>query len=244
MQLLAQAAPATQNFLRGLDMPLFAVFPYVALAMFFLITISRYRSHPFSYSSLSTQFLENKQHFWGLVPFHYGVIAVLTGHVVAFAIPRSVLLWNARPLRLYVLEVSALIFAVLTLIGLVTSIHRRFTASKIKTVTTPTDWIVIAMLLFQIGSGIWVAVMHRWGSSWFATAVAPYLWSVVKLNPDLTYVAAMPVAVKLHIISAYALIAFFPFTRLVHVLVVPNMYLWRKTQVVRWYQDRNAGGSL
>ena len=30
----------------------------------------------------------------------------------------------------------------------------------------------------------------------------------------------------------------FPFTRLVHVLVVPNPYLWRKTQVVIWNWDR------
>jgi len=30
----------------------------------------------------------------------------------------------------------------------------------------------------------------------------------------------------------------FPFTRLVHLLVVPNPYLWRKPQMVRWYWDR------
>jgi nitrate reductase gamma subunit len=41
---------------------------------------------------------------------------------------------------------------------------------------------------------------------------------------------------KLHIISAFLLIGFFPFTRLVHILVVPNPYLWRRTQVVRWYR--------
>lgn len=243
MLLLAQTAPASPSFLSNLDTLLFAVFPYVAMAMFFLITISRYRSHPFTYSSLSTQFIENRQHFWGLVPFHYGVIAVLTGHVVAFAIPRSVLLWNARPLRLYILEVSALIFAVLTLVGLIQSIHRRLTSSKVRTATTPTDWIVLAMLLFQLGSGMYIAVMHRWGSSWFATSVSPYLWSLVRLNPDISTIVPMPAAVKLHIISAFLLIAFFPFTRLVHVLVVPNMYLWRQAQVVRWYRDRRVRSS-
>jgi len=36
------------------------------------------------------------------------------------------------------------------------------------------------------------------------------------------------------------LIGFFPFTRLVHILVVPNPYLWRRTQVVRWYGIRWA----
>jgi nitrate reductase gamma subunit len=101
-----------------------------------------------------------------------------------------------------------------------------------------TDWIVLALLLVQIGSGIYVAVLHPWGSSWFAASAAPYLWSILKLNPDITYVIAMPHAVKLHIVTASLIIGFFPFTRLVHILVVPNPYLWRKPQVVRWYGRR------
>jgi nitrate reductase gamma subunit len=67
------------------------------------------------------------------------------------------------------------------------------------------------------------------------------LWSVVRLSPDVTVVAAMPWLVKLHIVNAFVLIAFFPFTRLVHILVAPNPYLWRKPQVVRWYRRPTAG---
>ena len=58
------------------------------------------------------------------------------------------------------------------------------------------------------------------------------------LNPDISFVAAMPYLVKLHIVLAFLTIGFFPFTRLVHVLVAPNPYLWRKPQVVRWYGHR------
>jgi nitrate reductase gamma subunit len=50
----------------------------------------------------------------------------------------------------------------------------------------------------------------------------------------------MPWLVKLHILNAYLLILLFPFTRLVHVLVVPNPYLWRKPQVVRWAWNPNV----
>ena len=60
---------------------------------------------------------------------------------------------------------------------------------------------------------------------------------LVTLNPDVSYVAAMPHMVKFHIVLAFLTIGFFPFTRLVHVLVIPNPYLWRKTQVVRWYRN-------
>ena len=224
------------NMLQYLDQLLFAVLPYVALFLFFYVTIYRYKAQKFTYSSLSSQFLENQNHFWGLVPFHYGILVVLTGHFVAFLIPRKILMFNSVPVRLYVLEVSALIFGLLTLIGLIAMVVRRMTHPKIKIVTTPSDWVVLAILLLQVVSGVSVAVFHPWGSSWFASAMSPYLMSIVKLSPEISYVIALPWLVKLHILNAFLLIGFFPFTRLVHILVTPNPYLWRKTQVVRWYK--------
>jgi nitrate reductase gamma subunit len=218
----------------------FAVLPYLAVVLLVLVTIQRYRSQRFTYSSLSSQFLENRQHFWGLVPFHYGILAVMAGHVIAFLIPREVLAWNSQPLRLYVLEVTALVFGLLTLVGLVAAVARRLGSPKLRVVTSLSDWVLYALLLVQVASGVAVAVFYPWGSSWFAASVSPYLWSLVKLNPDLSYVSAMPHLVKLHVINAWLLIAFFPFTRLVHVLVVPNPYLWRKPQVVRWYRRERA----
>ena len=56
---------------------LFGVLPYVSVIVFILMTIIRYRSRTFSYSSLSSQFLENRLHFWAVVPFHYGILTVL-----------------------------------------------------------------------------------------------------------------------------------------------------------------------
>ncbi|MDL1894109.1 respiratory nitrate reductase subunit gamma [Sphingobacteriales bacterium CHB3] len=218
-----------------LDQIFFIVFPYVAVIIFLLVSIRRYRTEAFTFSSLSSQFLENKQHFWGLVPFHFGIITILLGHVIAFLFPREVLAWNSVPLRLYILEASAFIAALLTLIGLGALIFRRVTDPKVKKVTSWADWVVFASFVVQILSGIYVAIFHSWGSSWFASLAAPYLWSLVTLSPDITYVTAMPWMVKLHIVSAWLMIAFAPFTRLVHILVAPNPYFWRKPQVVRWY---------
>jgi nitrate reductase gamma subunit len=220
----------------------FIVFPYAAMLIFFLGTIRRYRQEPYSVSSLSSQFLENRRHFWGLVPFHYGIVAVLTGHVVAFLLPRQILQWDSRPLRLYILEISALMFGLLTVVGLIGAISRRLTVSKVRHVTNVFDWIVLTLLLVQSLSGVYVAVFHPWGSAWFAAAVAPYLWSLVRFNPTLGFVTMMPAGVKLHIIMAYVIIGVAPFTRLVHILVVPNPYLWRRMQVVRW--NRTAKESL
>ncbi|MFB3916171.1 MAG: respiratory nitrate reductase subunit gamma [Terriglobales bacterium] len=216
----------------------FAVLPYIALFSFFLGTIMRFRKAPFSYSSLSSQFLETRQHFWGLVSFHYGIIFVLLGHLVGLLIPRQILLWNSRPLRLYVLEITSLAFGLMTLVGLVSILHRRTMLSKPRRVTSAIDWIIESMVLLQVAAGIYVAIFHPWGTSWFAASASPYLWSIFKFSPDITYLTTLPFAVKLHIINAWAIIALFPFTRLVHMLVVPFPYLWRKPEVVRWYGIR------
>ena len=220
------------------DFILLGVLPYVAMVIFLIVTIQRYRMSGFSYSSLSSQFLENQHHFWGSVPFHYGILVVLLGHVLGFLMPGAILSWNAEPFRLLLLEVTGIAFAILTLVGLANIMIRRGTHRLARKVTTPSDWIVYALLLVQVVSGIAVAVFVGWGSSWFATNLTPWLWSLVKLSPDVSYVAPLPWLVKLHIVNAFLLIGFFPFTRLVHILVVPNQYLVRRTQVVVWNWDR------
>lgn len=223
-----------------LDILLFVVLPYLALALFFLVGISRYRKRPFSVTSLSSQFLENRQHFWSTVPFHYGILGVLAIHLAGLLIPDTILAWNSSGLRLLFLEVTGLALGLLTLFGLINSMIRRVRFPRIKVVTNLSDWILLWMLLAQVVLGCLIAINHGWGSSWFASNASPWLWSLFTLSPDASYVSALPLLVKLHIIGAWLLIGFFPFTRLIHVLVMPNHYLWRKTQVVLWNRDRKS----
>lgn len=225
------------------DTLLFGILPYLAVGIFLIMTIQRYRQRTFTYSSLSSQFLENKKHFWGSVPFHYGILFVLFLHLAGLFVPDMILAWNAVPFRLFITEATGLAMALITLVGLVNIVLRRLQVSTARTVTTPSDWIVYALLGVQVITGIGIAIFHGWGSSWFATSLTPWFWSVVRLEPDLTYVAALPHLVKAHIVNAWLLIGFFPFTRLVHVLVVPNPYLWRRTQVVIWNYDRKKARS-
>jgi len=220
------------------DTLFFVVLPYVALVLFFLVGTIRYRRRPFSVTSLSSQFLDNRKHFWSTVPFHYGLIGVLLIHLAGLFIPDTLLAWNTSLVRLIFLEVTGLALGIMSLIGLVNAMSRRLQSSRIRVITNGTDWVLLVLLLAQIILGILVAIYNGWGSSWFATNASPWLWSLFTLQPDLSYVAGMPLLVKLHIINAWLLIGFFPFTRLIHVIVIPNPYLWRKTQVVLWNRDR------
>ncbi len=182
--------------------------------------------------------MENRQHFWSTVPFHYGILGVLLIHFLGLIIPDTLLWWNSVPVRLVFLEVTGLALGVMALLGLGNAMLRRFVHSKVRVVTNAADWILYVLLVVQIILGIMIAVQYGWGSSWFATSASPWLWSIFKLNPDIAYVSALPLTVKLHIVNAWLIVGFFPFTRLVHILVVPNPYLWRKVQVVLWNYDR------
>lgn len=227
-----------------LNLLLFAVLPYMALLIFFLGTIMRYRKAPFTYSSLSSQFLENERHFWGVVAFHYGIIMILLGHLVGLLIPRYVLLWNSVPLRLYVLEISALAFALMTLVGLLGTMERRAHFSRTRRITSFADWLIELLLLVQVAAGIYVAVVHPWGTSWYAASAAPYIRSIFHFTPNIAYLATIPWAVKVHILNGWLIVLLFPFTRLVHMLVAPLPYLWRKPEVVRWYGVRKLPTAL
>lgn len=222
-----------------LDTLLFIVLPYAAMILFFVETIRRYVLHAYTYTSLSSQFLENRFHFWSLVPFHYGLLGTLVGHVLALLIPQGLLWWNRVPVRLYVLEITALMFGLMAFVGVIHIVIRRLRYSRVRVVTSAMDWILYGFLMVLVTSGLFVATHYRWGISWFASVVTPYLWSLIKFNPDISLVANLPWPFKLHMISAFLLISLFPFTKLVHVLVIPNHYFFRKRQLVRWNWDRH-----
>lgn len=217
---------------------LFIALPYIAIVVFLIGTIYNYRVTKFKISSLSSEFLEGRHLFWGSVPFHYGLLFLFFGHLIAFLIPDAVIAWNSEPLRLVILEVTAFIFGLSMLIGLANLLIRRWTNTRIRVVTTKMDIIVELLIIAQVIVGVWIAYRFRWGSSWFASSLTPYLWSIFKLNPKIDAVAAMPFWVKLHVIGSYLIVLLVPFSRLMHALVAPIDYLWRPYQQVIWYWDR------
>lgn len=229
-----------ENNLGKINGMMFGALPYVAIAIFLVGSIYRYTKSGYKVSSLSSQFMEGKKLFWGSQPFHWGLLVLFFGHLIAFLFPSAVLAWNGEPVRLLILEISSFAFAILALMGLVLLIKRRLNSKLLLVVTNKMDMIVYTVLFTQIISGIGVAFFVRWGSSWFASVLTPYLRSVFSFNPDYTAVAEAPVLVQIHIISAFVLIALIPFTRFMHFLVAPIDYLFRRYQVVMWNWNRRT----
>lgn len=212
--------------------------PYAALVIMIVGSAFRYFNFGFKVSSLSSQFLEGRELFYGSQPFHWGLVFLFFGHLIAFLFPRSVIAWNSMPWRLLILEISAFGFGILAFVGLVLLILRRIRNKRLHMVTSYMDIVVYLILSVQIITGLWVAFTARWGSVWFASVLSPYLESIFTFNPDIKAVSELPFIVKMHLVSAFTMIAIIPFTRFMHFLVFPFSYIWRSYQYVIWNWDR------
>ncbi len=217
---------------------LFVVFPYVSITLFIAVTIYRVKYRPFTISSLSSQLLEGKQLYWGSIPFHHGILWILLFHLVALLTPKALLLWNAVPIRLYLLEFSGFILGLWALGGVVLLFWRRMTVAYIKAVTTPMDIVVLLLTLITIITGVLTAALYRFGSVWFTGVFTPYLWSILTFQPRPELVAPLPWLIKLHFLNNFVLLALLPFSRLVHLLSWPLDYLVRPWQIVIGMRDR------
>ena len=216
----------------------FIAFPYIALILAVGVGLYRYFSHRFTYSSVSSQLLENRQLFWGSVPWHYGITPILIAHVLPWLFPRAAAALLGDPTRLLVLELTGLALGLYCVFGIAVLIVRRLpNDSRARAVTSPMDWILLLVLAFQVLSGVGIALFERWGSAWYLSTAVPWLWSLVRLAPDASTVTGLPVFIQSHLISGFVVILLFPFTRLVHVFAIPIEYLWRPYQVVIWNRN-------
>ncbi len=213
---------------------LFVIFPYIAVMVAIIGTVYRTTRQPFSVSSLSSQLFERKKLYWGNISFHYGVLIVLIGHLVALFLPGTLRLWNAAPIRLYLLELTGLGLGLWALAGGLILLWRRLSERRLQVVTTPMDWIVLLAVLLSLVTGVITSSSYRFGSTWFTGVFTPYLLSLFVLRPRPELVGGLPWIIQLHAFNFFVLLFLFPFTRLVHIITLPLGYLIRPWQVVIW----------
>jgi nitrate reductase gamma subunit len=216
----------------SLDNLLFMIFPYVSIAIAILFSLYRTIYRPFTISSLSSQLLERKKLYWGSLSFHWGIVIILLGHLLALLVLRALILWNRVPLRLYLLELSGLALGLWSLVGLVVLLYRRISTRRLWPVTTRMDWVVLILLLVSVVSGVLVATVYRFGSFWFTGIFTPYLLSIITLQPRPELVAPLPWLIKLHVFNFFLLLGIFPFSRLVHIVTLPLGYILRPWQII------------
>lgn len=190
----------------------FGWLPYLAILIFFVGSYFQHKSKAFRMAPEQLQNLKNVMS-WEIFSLKWGFLVIFIGHVLAFLFPRTLLAFNGHPVRLILFEVTGLVFALCLLIGLALLFWRRMTSPHFKGLTNSIDMIMEILMLSQVVFGCWIALVYRWGSSWFASNLSPYLWSILKFHPHIDSVQTMPHVVQLHILTAYLMLILFPFTR-------------------------------
>ncbi len=213
---------------------IFVVLPYVALALLIFVTPYRYFSNRLTWSAYSTQFLERKSLYWGINPWHYGILPVLAAHFLGVIAPGPFKALLGNQTNLIIIECIGLAFGLFAVFGCLALLLRRVNTPLLKKVTFCSDWVLLYLLAAQALSGVYIATYMRWGSQWYLHTAVPYLWSLVTLNPQIEYLTDFPLIFKLHTAGAFLIVALLPFTKLVHLLYVPLDFLKDPPILYRW----------
>ncbi len=221
-----------------LDTLLFAVYPYVALAVFAVGSLIRYDRDQYTWKTASSQMLESRQLRTGSLLFHIGVLAILGGHFVGLLTPVEI--WHLLGVSAPFKQAAAMglggVFGAVCLVGLLILIRRRLTHPRIRATSSRMDITILFLLLAQLLLGllsIFVSAGHMDGGE----MLKMMSWAQAIVTFDGARAAASMVGVhwiyKLHITLGMTLFLVFPFSRLVHVWSVPLGYLRRSYQIVR-----------
>ena len=213
---------------------IFVVLPYTALALLIFVTPYRYLSNRLTWSAYSTQFLERKTLFWGINPWHYGILPVLAAHFLGVVAPGPLKAFLGNQTNLLIIESIGLALGLFAVFGCLVLLLRRVNTPILKKVTFASDWVLLYLLLTQSVTGVYVATFMRWGSQWYLHTAVPYLWSLLTFNPQIDYMTDFPMVFKLHVAGAFLIVALLPFTKLVHLLYIPVGFLKDAPILYKW----------
>jgi MFS transporter, NNP family, nitrate/nitrite transporter len=207
------------------DLVLFAVVPYVAVALAAAGLVLRHAGAGAPITARSSQLLESRLLHFGAIPWHLAILAILGAHVFAALAPGIMSRVLGSPGRLHVLEVTGLALGVWALVAGAILLWRRLAVPRVRATTSAMDVVVLALLLAQVGLGVYVTLSLRWGSVWYLHTAVPWLRSLATFSPEPAHAAVLPTAVKLHAVLAFVLIALIPFSRLAHVVAFPLRFV-------------------
>ncbi|MEQ1754442.1 MAG: respiratory nitrate reductase subunit gamma [Micropepsaceae bacterium] len=217
---------------------LFGIFPYVALAVFFVGSLVRFDREQYSWRSGSSQLLRKKQLVIGSVLFHVGILLLFAGHFIGLLTPHAV--YESLGVSVTAKQLLAVaaggIFGSVCFVGLTILLHRRLFDPRIRGTSAPMDIFILCLLWVQLSLGLLTipfSLQHMDGSvmlvlSEWAQRIVTFRSGASELVTDVS------LSYKLHIVMGLIMFMVFPFSRLVHVWSAPVWYLGRRGyQIVR-----------
>jgi nitrate reductase gamma subunit len=228
----------------ALNIILWVAVPYIAITVFVVGHYWRYRYDKFGWTTRSSQLYERRLLRLGSPMFHFGILLVALGHIGGLLIPESFTAAAGISETAYHAGAVSIgtVAGFLTLAGASILIYRRRTVGPVFSATTRNDKVMYVLLVGTIVLGLGTTVLGNLTGHPhdYRLTVAPWFRSIFYLRPDTALILRAPVGFRLHVLCAWALFAFWPFSRLVHVFSAPVGYLTRPYIIYR-SRDRQLG---
>ena len=216
------------NFINNL---LFTYLPHIAMTLFWFGLITRIVKSPQSLQAQSSQFLSKKGQRWGGNLFHYGILMVFLGHFTGLFTPQNLyhLLMTTATKRALAVAMGS-IFGTAAVVGVIILLIRRLKNDRIRINSKPQDILLLILLLVEMVLGM-ISITITAGSS-----VENYaelgIWAqkVITFQPDAgAVIAGHSLIYKLHIVVGLFIFMIFPYTKLMHMFVMPIAYFFRSS---------------
>ncbi len=206
---------------------LWGVFPYVAFTLFFAVPVIRMVFRPYSFTTRASGLFNRRTQGVAMHLFHWGIFAVLAGHVCGFVGGSLGLDVWIDPLFYWL----ALIGGLMTLAGALIAFIRRIVVPEVRAMSQVDDYLVLVFLIAILGIALYQVVFQQIFG--FVYAVAPWFASIWAFAPDPVAMEGASLLTQIHVFLALTLFAYFPFTKLVHFWTLPVNYLVRPYQLMR-----------
>jgi nitrate reductase gamma subunit len=211
--------------------------PYACITVFVVGHVWRYRTGKLTWTTRSTQLLERRLLRIGAPLFHLGLLAVIGGHVLGILVPEQATEAVGVSEGLYhAVSVTAGTASGLAMtVGFAILLYRRTRVPRVRRTTTGADRATYALLALVIATGMWATVgVNLFGGGYdYRQTVGPWFRGLFLFNPDPSLMSGAPLVYQAHALSAMALYALWPFSRLVHAWSVPIAYLRRSPILYR-----------
>lgn len=223
--------------LNWLQIFLFGVYPYIALAVAIVGTWVRFDLSQYSWKTGSTQMLRKKNMRLASNLFHVGIIVVLLGHLVGMLTPHFIYspFISAGNKQIMAVVVGG-IAGVFCWFGMVMLIWRHFADDRISNTSSFSDKLILVLLFIQLNLGlisIFTSIKHLDGLSMMNLAAWAQDITILRPLQAAARIEQADLIYQLHMALGITLILIFPFTRLIHIISAPVWYLGRRYQIVR-----------
>jgi nitrate reductase gamma subunit len=205
---------------------LWSAYPYLCFTLFFTVPIIRMAFRPYSWTTRASGLFNTG--FLGLASLllHWGLAFVLVGHVAGWI--GGVLGYASWITFFYWV---GLIGGISTLAGCVMALLRRMNVPEARAMSQTDDYIVLLFLIAILGLGLYQVLIDQiFGVSY---TVGAWFASVWAFSPQPELMVSAGLVTQLHVIIALGFLAYFPFTKMVHLWTLPVNYFVRPYQSMR-----------